>query len=530
MSRINMDKLKEKDSVRLTDEARAAIRRTEEFTQKYGRKPSSRETERIERAAGMETRILYRYRRINGHLPEEKDAERIRRAASEAAKWADAYGKRAPGHVPAGKAVPDARQQRRASAEFAAGSLLVARDCSFSLDDYKTKLNNNVLVVGGSGTGKTRTIVTPNLMQAVGSYCISDPKGNLHKKYSAYLKKKGYRVQVADFTHPERSMRYNPMAQVKSTQDIQKLATILINSKEGAGKVDPYWDRTASMLLSAIMGYMLETEYSPCDFRGILELLGQAGREDDEDRNSSELAKRFALLRSQNPDSWACAQFDSVNTAPDKTFDCTRACVSSKFSQMDSEELRQMMSGNDCDFAALGQEKTVLFVIVSDTDRTMDDLVNLFFTQAMQALCRYADDECEDSRLPVPVRFILDDFATNCRIDEFPRMISSIRSRGISVMLMIQSEAQLAQGYGYDWATIVSNCDTYVYLSGNDVRTAQAVSERWNKPLAKVLYMPVGHCLVFRRGSQPVYTVLNDPVFAEKVNTTEKTGVEEIQH
>ena len=180
-----------------------------------------------------------------------------------------------------------------------------------------------------------------------------------------------------------------------------------------------------------------------------------------------------------------------------------------------------MMSGNDCDFAALGQEKTVLFVIVSDTDRTMDDLVNLFFTQAMQALCRYADDECEDSRLPVPVRFILDDFATNCRIDEFPRMISSIRSRGISVMLMIQSEAQLAQGYGYDWATIVSNCDTYVYLGGNDVRTAQAVSERWNKPLAKVLYMPVGHCLVFRRGSQPVYTVLNEAVFAEKVSEAE---------
>ena len=400
--------------------------------------------------------------------------------------------------------------EKQKAKDSAGGKLLIARDCQFSLNDYETKRNNNVLVVGGSGTGKTRTIVSPNLEQAVGSYVVSDPKGNLHKKYGGYLKGKGYRVQVADFTHPERSMHYNPMAQVNSTQDILKLASVLVDAKEGAGNVDPYWDRTAAMLLAAIMGYMRETEYTPWDFKSILELLNQAGREDDEDRNSSLLAKRFALLRAQHPDSWACDQFDNVNAAPNKTFDCTRTSVSSKFSQMDSKELRQMMSGNDFDFASLGREKTALFVIVSDTDRTMDALVNLFFTQAMQALCRCADDECEDSRLPVPVRFILDDFATNCRIDEFPRMISSIRSRGISVMLMIQAEAQLAQGYGYDCATIISNCDTYVYLGGNDVRTAQAVSERWDKPLARVLNMPVEHCLVFRRGSQPVYTQLND--------------------
>ena len=154
--------------------------------------------------------------------------------------------------------------------------------------------------------------------------------------------------------------------------------------------------------------------------------------------------------------------------------------------------------------------KTVVFVTVSDTDRTLDPLVNIFFTQAMNELCSFADDKCRDGRLPIPVRFILDDFATNCRIDEFPRMISSIRSRALSVMLMIQSEAQLRQGYEHDAQTIISNCDTYVYLGGNDVQTAQAVSERCDKQLSEVLYMPVGSCWVFRRGSKPRYAKLSE--------------------
>lgn len=526
MGKINMDRLKTRDCVRMTDESRAVIRRTDEFVERYGRMPNTAECLRIERAGSIEIRLKERFLKANGHYPDKEDAARIRDAASvnaqvgkllqrgvngQCAKRSDKNGVRK---------VLSESQCRRAAAEFAAGRLLIAENCSFSLNDYETKLNNNVLVVGGSGTGKTRTIVTPNLEQAVGSYVISDPKGNLHKKYSGYLKKKGYRVQVADFIHPERSMHYNPMMAVRTTQDILKLTTILIDADAGAGNVDPYWDRTASILLSAIMGYMLETEYTPCDFRGILELLRQAGRADEDDREDSELAHKFAMLRAKNPDSWACAQFDNANAAPNRTFDCTRTTVSSKFSQFDSEQLREMMSGHDFDFSSLGTERTALFVIVSDTDRSMDPLVNLFFTQAMQALCRYADDECRDSRLPIPVRFILDDFATNCRIDEFPRMISSIRSRGISVMLMIQAEAQLAQGYAYDCSTIISNCDTYVYLGGNDVHTAQAVSERWNKPLGRVLNMPVGHCLVFRRGSQPVYTALNDP--ARYIRTMEK--------
>lgn len=399
---------------------------------------------------------------------------------------------------------------KRAADEFKNGSLLIAKDCRYSLDDYSTRLNNNVLVVGGSGTGKTRTIVTPNIHEAVGSYIISDPKGNLHKKYANYLREKGYKIQVVDFVHPEKSAHYNPMFHLKNSQDVLRLATLIVDKENSAGSYDPFWDEITTIFLCALIGYMLETEYKPFTFRSILSLMAEGAREtcadDDDDERTSMLSRRFDALRGRDPDSWACTQFDSANAAPYKTYDTSRVTLAAKFANFDTREIRQMMNGNDFDFSALGREKTALFVIVSDTDRSMDALVNMFFSQAMQELCRFADDKCRDSRLPVPVRFILDDFATNCRIADFPRVISTIRSRGISTMLMIQSEAQLVKGYGSDALTIISNCDTYVYLGGNDISTARSVSERSDKSLRQILNMPIGSCWVFRRGSEPIYT------------------------
>lgn len=386
------------------------------------------------------------------------------------------------------------------------GTMHIAEGCHYSLDDFKTQLNNNVLVVGGSGTGKTRTIVTPNLHEASGSYLVSDPKGCLYKQYAGYLQTKGYKVVLVDFTHPEKSVHYNPMHNIHSTQDILKIASVLVNTKISAG-VDPYWDSMTLMMLSAIIAYMIETDYQPCNFASILKLVREGGRFNDETKESP-LSGRFEKLKNNNPNSWACAQFENVNQTPHKTYDTIRSTLAAKFASFDTQELQSMMEENDIDFAAIGQEKTAVFVTVSDTDRSMDSLVNLFFTQAMQSLCDYADNNCEHNRLPTPVRFILDDFATNCTIDGFPRMISAIRSRGISVMLIIQAESQLRQGYGFDDKTIISNCDTYAYLGGNDVETAQAISVRCNKPLRQVLNMPVGSCWVFRRGVQPVFTKL----------------------
>lgn len=409
-----------------------------------------------------------------------------------------------------------------ANREFENGSLLIAEGCSYSLNDFKTKLNNNVLVVGGSGCGKTRNIVTPNILQAVGSYLISDPKGDLYKKFGGYLRSKGYDIKTVNFAHPELSRGYNPLHYIRSTQDIVKFSSLLVNDKRAIQScADPFWDLSAATLLSSLIGYIKESK-SPCTFENILALL-RMGTRASEDSHVSALATLFDEHERENPKSWACAQFKGINAAPSVTYNCILSSLSSKFAFLDSKELNHMMTGKAFDFTMLGERKSAVFVIVSDTDRTMDTLANIFFTQAINALCDYADTRCKNNRLPVPVRFILDDFATNCRIDEFPRIISSIRSRGISVMLLIQSEAQLRQGFEMDAFTIISNCDTYAYIGGNDVETADSISIRVDRPLSDVLYMPVGECIVFRRGSKPVCTkILNGGEFIKKMETEVK--------
>ena len=233
--------------------------------------------------------------------------------------------------------------------------------------------------------------------------------------------------------------------------------------------------------------------------------LGQRINEDVKDSSLSILFERHKLECS---DSWAYEQFKNVDLAPYKTFDSIRATLAGKFAAMDTPELKEMLSGNRFSFRDIADRKTAVFVNISDTDRSLDTLVDLFFTQAMNELCSYADNECKDNRLPVPVRFILDDFATNCKIKEFPRMISSFRSRAISVMLMIQAESQLKARYGEDAKTIIANCDTYAYLGGNDLDTQKAISERCDRPLSEISAMPIGYCWVFRRGNKPVFAKL----------------------
>lgn len=393
--------------------------------------------------------------------------------------------------------------------EFNASELIIAQNSRYSLNDRATRLNNNVLVIGGSGTGKTQTIVSPNLRQAVGSYIVFDPKGQLYKKYGTYLKERGYLVGLLDFTGRERGVRYNPLAVVSTPQEIMKLSEILAQSEASVGTTaDPFWDKITKLFLNGLIGYLCETDTLPRTLESVLKLMREGERYSSGQRNSP-LADRFNRLKEANPNSWAYTQFHNVNVCPDETYDSVRATLAAKFANLDTPEIRSMTRCSDIDFKIIGSRKTAVFVTVSDTDRSMDDLANLFITQSMQQLCGFAD-RFKDGRLPVPVRFILDDFATNCRIADFPRMISTIRSRSVSAMIMIQSEAQLTQYYRFDDKTVISNCDTYVYLGGNDIATARSVSERSNKPLDQILNMPVGTCWVFRRGDVPVFTRVND--------------------
>ena len=204
-----------------------------------------------------------------------------------------------------------------------------------------------------------------------------------------------------------------------------------------------------------------------------------------------------------NPNSRAVSNYLKVDCA-EKTYNCIVLTLQSKLGILDIPSVAKMISKNDIEFTDLAQRPTVIFVICSDTDRSLDVLANLFFTQALSELTTYADQECENGELPVPVMFMMDDFATNVVIDDFPKSIATIRSRNISCVMMIQSESQLQDCYGVNGAkTIIANCDTYVYLGGNDIETATSISNRIDKPVHWILQLKANQCLVFRRGEAP---------------------------
>ncbi len=382
--------------------------------------------------------------------------------------------------------------------------MILGENAAYSMDCYKTQLNNNVLVVGASGSGKTRGIVTPNLLMATGSYIVTDPKGNLYDKYRGYLESKGYTVKLLDFSDPDRSSHYNFFNYIRKPQDIIKIAHILIYQRTGGRSYDPFWDEASQLLIQAIIAYLNEgVSKSERTLHSILSLVGYCTIDENDPCSETPLDLIMQEHKKRRPNSYACRYYDMFRIAAGRTLRSILISVNSRIGLYDTPEINRMMAYDDIDIASIGQKKTALFVVVSDTDRSMDGLVNVFFTQAMNELCNYADKECPDNRLPVPVRFIMDDFATNCRIDEFPRMIASIRSRGISTMLMIQAESQLTESYEHDDKTIIGNCDTYVYLGGNDVETAKAVAERCNLPVNRILNMPVGTNWIFRRGQAP---------------------------
>ncbi len=383
--------------------------------------------------------------------------------------------------------------------------LILGEDQYYSLNCHETGLNNNVLIVGASGAGKTRGYVIPNLLEATGSYIISDPKGNLYRDYGPFLKSQGYEVCKLDFTDPSESFHYNFFNYIRTTQDINKLAHLIANNDKIGSVQDPFWDRAAELLTGALISYIRET----CNKReqtlaSLLKLTELILIDENDACARSPMDILIDDLETADGNSYAVKLYKKFRVAAGKTLKSIVITLNSKIAMYDTPEIQEMTSFDDIGITSIGKKKKAVFVVVSDNDRSLDGLVNLFFTQAMNELCSYADKKCKNCTLPVPVRFIMDDFATNCKIDNFPRMIASIRSRGISTMLMIQSEGQLMEGYGHDYRTIIGNCDSYVYLGGNDVETAESVAKRCDLPLKKILNMPVGSNWIFRRGQVPI--------------------------
>lgn len=381
-------------------------------------------------------------------------------------------------------------------------SFILGENFKINLNSHETWLNDNILVVGSSGSGKSRTIVEPNLYYGTGSYIISDPKGSLFRKYEKFFRKKKYKVYKIDLIHPSKGNHYNPLWFIETDRDVLKVATILNGSEDSFNK-DPFWDKSSYVLLTALIYYLIETSTEEEDLLNFVNLLDCLTKCIKNESNKSPMDSLMKDLFLSNHDSKAVSNYLKVECSA-KTYNCIVLTLQSKLGILDSPSVSCMLTDNDLELKEIGQKNTVVFVTCSDTDRSLDVLANLFFTQALAELTSYADQECKDGELPVPVMFLMDDFATNVVIDDFPKSIATIRSRNISAVMMIQAEAQLEDCYGKSGAkTIIGNCDTYVYLGSNDIETASSISVRMDKPIHWVLALKPEECLVFRRGELP---------------------------
>lgn len=386
---------------------------------------------------------------------------------------------------------------------------------------WQTKRNNNIMVLGTSGSGKTRGLVMPNICAMLGSYVISDPKGNLYRNYSAQFQQNGYHVIHLDFIHPENSQKYNPFAYLQNSDDIMRLSKMIVYAEATGNEPDAFWNHSSELLFSTLIAFLMEVnqlqqkyyvpefvkwEYNLLDIYTLLDMIDP---ESISDNKPCEIDREFHLLERiwkqyEKTESVACRMWRKFNQNPPKTLACVVMTLHSILTELDTAGIRQMLSRNEVDFASIGSQKTIVFVEISDTDRSKDLLANIFYSQAMNALCTFADSK-PDSRLPVPVQFILDDFGTNCKIKGFENMIANIRSREISVMLMLQSQTQLEANYGVSAHTIMENCDTTIYMGGNDPVTAETIAKRCNVPVYQILNMPISTNWVICRGEKPVF-------------------------
>lgn len=383
------------------------------------------------------------------------------------------------------------------------------------MDGRKTSLNNNVIVMGTSGARKTRGFIIPNMLATIDSYIVSDAKGSLYKDYARYFEERGYKVVHINFIHPDNSDGFNPFMYIRSHDEILKLSNYLtFAGKDPSILKDPFWDKASEILLSAIIGYMIELKRLPPDQLTIVTLCeilthfdpnkiedGELCRLDEE----FEEAEKEYVVENKHP-SWSYRQYKKFRQTPARTMNCVLATLHSNIGLLDTPTINDMMSKPTINFTRLGLEKTIVFVEVSDTDRSKDVLINTFYTQAMNQLCTFADENCKNNCLPVPVRFMLDDFGTNCRIDNFDNMISNIRSRNISASIILQSESQLVKGYGPSAQTIIDNCDTLIYMGGRDEETVWKFSRFANVPFDEMYNMPLNTNWVFRRGAPGEYS------------------------
>ena len=380
--------------------------------------------------------------------------------------------------------------------------------------DHKTARNKNVLIVGGSGSGKTRFWIKPNLLQMHSSYVLTDPKGTTVLEVGNAFLKKGYRIKIFNTINFQKSMRYNPFHYIHSEKDILKLVTTLMTNTRGEGKGgDPFWDKAEKLLLTSLIAYIhYEAPEEEQNFATLLEFLNiMEVREDDEEfQNPVDLM--FEDLAKEKPDHFAVRQYRLYKLAAGKTAKSILISCGARLAPFDIAELREITAYDELELDTLGDRKTALFLIMSDTDSTFNFLISMVYTQLFNLLCEKADD-VYGGRLPVHVRCLIDECANIGQIPNLEKLVATIRSREISACLVLQAQSQLKALYKDNADTIIGNMDSQIFLGGSENTTLKELSAtlgretidlyntsdtRGNSPSFGTSYQKTGHELMSR--------------------------------
>ena len=343
--------------------------------------------------------------------------------------------------------------------------------------------NKNVLVIGGSGSGKTRFYVKPNLMQMHSSYCVTDPKGTIVLECGKMLEDNGYEIKILNTINFKKSMKYNPFAYIRSEKDILKLVqTIIANTKgEGEKAGEDFWVKAEKLYYTALIGYIFyEAPREEKNFATLLDMIDASEVREDDETYMNPIDRLFEALEKKEPTHFAVKQYKKYKLAAGKTAKSILISCGARLAPFDIWELRDLMSEDELELDTLGDRKTALFVIISDTDDTFNFVVSIMYSQLFNLLCDKADD-VYGGRLPVHVRCLLDEFANIGLIPKFKKLIATIRSREISASIILQAQSQLKAIYKDNADTIVGNCDSTLFLGGKEKTTLKELSETLGK-------------------------------------------------
>ena len=343
--------------------------------------------------------------------------------------------------------------------------------------------NKNVLVIGGSGSGKTRFYVKPNLMQMHSSYCVTDPKGTIVIECGKMLEDNGYEIKILNTINFKKSMKYNPFAYIRSEKDILKLVqTIIANTKgEGEKSGEDFWVKAEKLYYTALIGYIFyEAPREEKNFATLLDMIDASEVREDDETYMNPIDRLFEALEKKEPTHFAVKQYKKYKLAAGKTAKSILISCGARLAPFDIQELRDLMKEDELELDTLGDRKTALFVIISDTDDTFNFVVSIMYSQLFNLLCDKADD-VYGGRLPVHVRCLLDEFANIGLIPKFEKLIATIRSREISASIILQAQSQLKAIYKDNADTIVGNCDSTLFLGGKEKTTLKELSETLGK-------------------------------------------------